>query len=83
MISKEKIARINELAAKAKTPAGLTKTEEKERQTLRTEYIAGVRGQMKNHLHGMTIVDAEGNDVTPQKLKNIKAKIKNNEPIDN
>ncbi|MDA7027900.1 DUF896 domain-containing protein [Bacillus sp. CLL-7-23] len=68
MISKEKIARINELARKSKT-GSLTDQEKAEQQKLRQEYLKGVRTSMKNTLKNVTIVDPEGNDVTPEKLK--------------
>ncbi|KKB71706.1 MULTISPECIES: DUF896 domain-containing protein [Bacillus] len=68
MISKEKIARINELAKKSKT-GSLTDEEKAEQQKLRQEYLKGVRASMKNTLKNVTIVDPEGNDVTPEKLK--------------
>lgn len=68
MISNAKIARINELAAKAK--AGVITEEEKaEQQKLRQEYLKGFRSSMKNTLKSVKIIDPEGNDVTPEKLK--------------
>ncbi|MDT2831646.1 DUF896 family protein [Vagococcus carniphilus] len=71
MLSKEKLARINELAKKSKTTTGLTDTEKKEQALLREEYLARFRGGMRNHIEGMKVVDTEGNDVTPDKLKEI------------
>jgi uncharacterized protein YnzC (UPF0291/DUF896 family) len=68
MISKDKLARINQLAKKAKTE-GLSDKEKKEQQTLRKEYLGNVRSSFKNQLKTMKIVDPLGNDVTPQKLK--------------
>ncbi|MCB7160340.1 DUF896 domain-containing protein [Bacillus subtilis] len=68
MISNAKIARINELAAKAK--AGVITEEEKaEQQKLRQEYLKGFRSSMRNTLKSVKIIDPEGNDVTPEKLK--------------
>ena len=49
----------------------LTPTEEKEQQLLRQEYLEAFRGGMRNHIEGLKIVDEEGNDVTPDKLKAI------------
>ena len=66
MLSKEKIARINALSNKAKNE-GLTKEETAEQQQLRQEYIKTFRASMENTLQGVTIVDPEGNDVTPDK----------------
>ena len=70
MLSEEKLNRINELA-KNKKEGKLTPTEEKEQQLLRQEYLEAFRGGMRNHIEGLKIVDEEGNDVTPDKLKAI------------
>ena len=70
MLSPEKISRINELAKKKKE-GKLTPTEEKEQQLLRQEYLEAFRGGMRNHIEGLKIVDEDGNDVTPEKLKQI------------
>ena len=70
MLSPEKICRFYELAIKKKE-GKLTPTEEKEQQLLRQEYLEAFRGGMRNHIEGLKIVDEEGNDVTPDKLKAI------------
>lgn len=54
MITKEKIDRINELAAKAKTEDGLTEEEIKERDVLRKEYIQAIRSNVKAHLDNIS-----------------------------
>ncbi|SEM49918.1 Uncharacterized protein YnzC, UPF0291/DUF896 family [Mesobacillus persicus] len=69
MLSKDKLARINELAKKAKT-SRLSEEEAKEQSALRAEYLQTFRSSMLNTLKGVTIVDPLGNDVTPKKLKN-------------
>ncbi|WP_227935906.1 DUF896 domain-containing protein [Alkalihalobacillus deserti] len=71
MLSKEKLNRINELSKRAKT-IGLTKQEEKEQQLLRKEYLQTFRNSFKNQLHSVTVVDENGNDVTPDALKESK-----------
>lgn len=70
MLSKEKMARINELANKSKTE-GLSLKEQTEQKELREEYLERFRGGMRNHIEGMKVVDDEGQDVTPNKLKKI------------
>ncbi|MFD2728859.1 DUF896 family protein [Enterococcus camelliae] len=70
MLSKEKLARINELAKKKKTST-LTSLELKEQKLLHQEYLEAFRGGMRHHIEGMKVVDPEGNDVTPEKLKKI------------
>lgn len=73
MLSKEKLARINELSKKSKT-VGLTMNEAKEQSKLRSEYLETFRKSMSVTLENVTIYDPKGNDVTPQKIKDIKAK---------
>ena len=70
MLDPKKIERINELARKKKT-VGLTQAEQDEQLLLRQEYLEAFRGGMRNHIEGLKIVDEEGNDVTPDKLKQI------------
>ncbi|WP_453996768.1 DUF896 domain-containing protein [Bacillus nitroreducens] len=73
MLSKDKIERINALSKKSKT-VGLTDKEKEEQQELRQEYLRVFRSSMTNTLHSVKIVDPEGNDVTPEKLKESKRK---------
>ncbi len=54
------IARINELARKAKTE-GLTPEEIAERDKLRKEYIAAFRRNLVEQLDNTYIVDEQGN----------------------
>lgn len=65
---KDLIKRINELANKSKTQ-GLTDEEKTEQGELRQEYLKVFRGNMKNTLLNTKVVDTEGRDVTPEKLK--------------
>jgi uncharacterized protein YnzC (UPF0291/DUF896 family) len=67
------IARINLLAKKAKT-TGLTEEEAKEQSRLRRQYLEMFRSQMINTIENVKVIDPEGNDVTPEKLKRAKAK---------
>ena len=68
MLSNEKIARINALSKKSKTKS-LTDAEAQEQKELREEYIKTFRSSMVNTLHSVKVVDPNGNDVTPKKLK--------------
>ena len=70
MLDPKKIERINELARKKKT-VGLTQVEQDEQFLLRQEYLEAFRGGMRNHIEGLKVVDEDGNDVTPEKLKQI------------
>lgn len=63
---------INELARKAKTE-GLNAAELAERAALRQAYIGKVCRQLTNMLSTVTVIDAEGNDVTPAKLRRAQA----------
>jgi uncharacterized protein YnzC (UPF0291/DUF896 family) len=71
MLPKEKMARINELAKKAKAE-GLTEAEAKEQSKLRSEYLQIFRSSMLGTLEGVKIIDPLGEDVTPEKLKKLK-----------
>lgn len=62
------IKRINELANKAKRE-GLTSAEKEEQKQLREEYLHQFRAQFRKELLNLRVIDAEGNDVTPKKLK--------------
>lgn len=68
MLPNDKLARINELAKKAKKST-LTESEAKEQSKLRREYLEAFRASMKSTLKGVKVIDPEGNDVTPTKLK--------------
>jgi len=56
----EVIARINELAKKAKSPEGLTSEELKERDKLRRIYIDSVKANLVGQLEHTTIVYPDG-----------------------
>ncbi len=64
----EELERINELAKKAKT-TGLTEAERNEQKMLRERYLKRFRQAFEKQLLGITIIDKQGNDVTPVKLK--------------
>ena len=59
-MEQEKIARINELARKAKSQQGLTPEEMVERNLLRQEYIAAYRNNLVAQLENTYIVEPDG-----------------------
>lgn len=73
MLSKEKIARINALSKKAKEK-GLTDVEAKEQSRLRREYLESFRSSMKNTIETVRVFDPNGNEVTPQKVRDLQKK---------
>lgn len=75
VLPKEKLARINELANKAKK-TGLSEQEAKEQSKLRKEYLEVFRSSMLNTLTSVKIIDPVGDDVTPDKIKKLKSKKK-------
>lgn len=54
-----KIARINELYHKSKAE-GLTEEEKSEQATLRAEYIAAIRANMRGTLNNVSIMNPDG-----------------------
>ena len=61
-MTKEKIARINELARKMKAE-GLSEAEKTEQAQLRREYVAAVAGDLKNQLDNTYVIDEQGNKI--------------------
>ena len=58
-MTKEKIARINELAHKSKT-TGLTEAEKTEQQALRREYLDEIKASLRNQLDHTSIKEPDG-----------------------
>ncbi|WP_017472069.1 DUF896 domain-containing protein [Amphibacillus jilinensis] len=77
MLAKDKLDRINSLAKKSKHE-GLTEQEKREQQKLREEYLSNVRKSFTNQFKSMKIVDPNGDDVTPEKIKNLRRENKDN-----
>ncbi len=59
-ITKEDIARINELARKARAE-GLTEEEKAEQAALRARYVANIKASLMADLDNTYIMDAKGN----------------------
>ena len=72
------IDRINELAKKKKEQ-GLTEAEAKEQSKLRKQYLDSFREVFKQQIESTKVIDPEGNDVTPEKLKKIQESKKNDQ----
>ena len=70
LISKELIARINELAHKAKAE-GLTELEEAERQELREKYLKEFRAGFRQQVEMLQVYDKDGKEVTPEKVRQV------------
>ena len=62
------LPRINELAKKQREE-GLTEAEKEEQKKLRESYLREIRGQVLDTFSVLTVLDPEGNDVTPDKLR--------------
>ncbi len=71
------LTRINELSRKAKE-GGLTEMEKEEQVRLRQEYLQTFRGSVNDILLNATIYDPNGDDVTPDKLRQEQASQNNN-----
>ncbi len=71
MLPEDKIKRINELSKKSKTN-GLSMEEAKEQTSLRKEYLETFRSTMRNTIENVKVLDPDGNDVTPEKVKRAK-----------
>jgi uncharacterized protein YnzC (UPF0291/DUF896 family) len=71
------LTRINELSRIAKG-AGLTEMEKVEQTRLRQEYLQTFRGSINDILLNATIYDPNGDDVTPDKLKQKQTQQNNN-----
>ena len=59
-MTQEKIARINALAHKSKTPEGLTEAEKAEQQALRQEYLEEIRRSFRAQLDHTVIQEPDG-----------------------
>lgn len=66
MITDEKVARINELSRKSRTPEGLTPEEKAEQAALRREYVEAVKQSLQGQLDHTVILQPDG---SKKKLK--------------
>ena len=74
MTDQEKlIAKLNDLAHKAKAGT-ITKEEEDQQAQLRKEYLKNFRESFRSQIEMMQIYDKKGNEVTPEKVREIQRK---------
>ena len=67
----EILNRINELANKEKVQT-LSVEEKQEQQALRQDYLKMIRGQVLNTFSTMKVVDPLGQDVTPDRVYDLR-----------
>lgn len=67
----EILNRINEVANKEKVQT-LSVEEKQEQQALRQDYLKMIRGQVLNTFSTMKVVDPLGQDVTPDKVYDLR-----------
>ena len=73
-ITNEQVERINELARKKKAE-GLSEAELEEQALLRRAYLDSVKANFLSQLETIKVIDEKtGEDVTPDKLKEIQRK---------
>jgi len=72
MVTDKEIERINELSKKSKTKEGLSSEEKAEQKNLRQKYLDSVKSSFTNQIKSMKVIDPEGQDVTPNKVKELK-----------
>ena len=77
MLDDKKLKRLNHLA-KLKREEKITKDDLEELNALRKEYLENFRSSFRSQIENATVIDPEGNDVTPQKVKDIKKRRRNN-----
>lgn len=66
----KELNRINELA-KIQREVGLTDVEKVEQQNLRQDYLRQIRGQVLGTITELKVMDPLGNDVTPEKIREL------------
>ena len=73
-ITNEQVERINELARKKKAE-GLSEAELEEQVLLRRAYLDSVKANFRSQVETIKVIDEKtGEDVTPDKLKEIQRK---------
>jgi len=70
MLENHKLERLNALAAKKKS-GSISKHELQELKGLREAYLKNFRSSFRKQVENTKVIDPEGKDVTPKKLKRI------------
>ena len=73
MLDDQKLKRLNQLA-KLKREDKISERELKELTGLREEYLSNFRNSFKNQIKNTKVIDPEGKDVTPDKVKALRNK---------
>ncbi len=77
MLENDKLVRLNELAAKKKA-GEISPGELSELKALREAYLENFRSSFRKQVESTKVIDPEGNDVTPEKLRRIQQNKNNN-----
>ena len=75
MLNDEQLKRLNALAKKKKEDT-ISDSEMTELADLRKEYLSNFRQSFRNHIENAKVIDPEGTDVTPEKVKALQSKKK-------
>ena len=70
MLENHRLERLNALAAKKKSGA-ISQSELQELKGLREAYLKNFRSLFRKQVENTKVIDPEGKDVTPKKLKRI------------
>ena len=73
MLDDKKLKRLNQLA-KLKREDKISTAEFKELTGLREQYLSNFRNSFKNQIENTKIIDPDGKDVTPDKIKALRNK---------
>ncbi|WP_213810221.1 DUF896 domain-containing protein [Jeotgalicoccus sp. WY2] len=78
MLDDKKLKRLNQLA-KLKREDKISASELTELTGLREQYLSNFRNSFKNQIENTKVIDPDGKDVTPDKIKALRKKNNNEE----
>lgn len=73
MLDDKKLKRLNQLA-KLKREDKISASEHTELTGLREQYLSNFRNSFKNQIENTKVIDPDGKDVTPDKIKALRNK---------